>query len=315
MKKYIDMLTIGNLSSELLSILLPLRLTYNIVSCRTESSARLIKPLSKLVLTQKDGKTYINDEQVDLPYFEYYLENAAAKIDKKEFDYFYTVAVNRKNVDKLPKFVEETLDYHSNKCTYIVTVPGDEFATLEEMPENIQTLLEINCDKIVFLQSILPYDFCRTVPAVRFMKENELDNKTLISLDLDTDYRKETLIKFYRLIEETENSVITAAATPDTLFDTPVVSSKLTAFKPAFVSELFWQGLRPAVIANSPANYWLTFNLWSTDVSQTTYYTRFLNINPDNSEVQVKTKSFYNELARLGINKLLIDEVDNGIQI
>lgn len=313
MKKYIDLLTIGNLSSELLTTLSPLRQIYNIVSCRTESSARLIKPLSKLVLTQKDNKTFVNDEQVDLPYFEYYLENAACKLDKSKFDYFYTVAVNRKNVDRLPKLLEETIEYRSNDSTCIVTVPVDEFASLEEMPENIQTLLEINCDKIVFWQSTLPYDYCRTVPAVKFMKENGLESKTLISLDLDTDYKKEALIKFYRLIEETDNSVITAAATPDTLFDTPVVSNKLAALKPTYLTELFWQGLRPAVIANSPANYWLTFNLWSADISQTTYYTKFLNIVPDNSEVNVKTKSFYNELARLGINKLLIDEVENDI--
>lgn len=313
MKKYIDLLTIGNLSSELLTILSPLRQIYNVVSCRTESSARLIKPLSKLVLTQKDNKTFINNEQVDLSYFEYYLENAAYKLDKTKFDYFYAVAANRKNVDRLPKLLEEIIEYRSNDTTCIVTVPVDEFASLEDMPENIQTLLEINCDKIVFLQSVLPYDYCRTITAVKFMKENGLENKTLISLDLDTDYKKEALIKFYRLIEETENSTITAAATPDTLFDTPVVSNRLTAVKPVFFADLLWQGLRPAVIANSPANYWLTFNLWSADVSQTTYYTKFLNIVPDNSEVSVKTKSFYNELARLGINKLLIDEVENDI--
>lgn len=313
MKKYIDLLTIGNLSSELLSSLSPLRQVYNIVSCRTESSAKLIKPLSKMILTQKDGKTFINDEQIDIPYFEYYLENVITKLDKSKFDYFYTVAVSRKNVDRLPKFLEDTIEYRSNDTTCIVTVPTDEFASIEDMPENIQTLLEINCDKLVFLQSTLPYDYCRIVSSVKFMKENGLDDKTLISLDLDTDYKKESLNKFYRLISETENSVITAAATPDTMFDTPVVSNKLLALKPAYLTELFWLGLRPAVIANSPANYWLTFNLWSADISQTTYYTKFLNIVPDNSEVNVKTKTFYNELARLGINKLLIDEVENGI--
>lgn len=313
MKKYIDLLTIGNLSSELLTALSPLRLIYNIVSCRTESSARLIRPLSKLVLTQKDDKIFINDEQVDLPYFEYYIENAAFKLDKKKLDYFYTVAVNKNNIERLPKFLEETLDYHSNDSTCIVTVPVDEFASLEDMPESIQTMLEINCDKIVLLLSTMQYDYCRVVPAVKFMKENGYDDKTLISVDLDTDYKKEALNKFYRLIEETENSTITSAATPDTLFDTPVVSNKLTAVKPIFFVDLLWKGLRPAVMANSPANYWLTFNLWVADQSQTTYYTKFLNIVPDNSEANVKIKSFYNELARLGINKLLIDEVENGI--
>ena len=87
MKKYIDMLTIGNLSSELLTTLSPLRQIYNIVSCRTESSARLIKPLSKLILTQKDNKNFVNGEQVDLPYFEYYLENAAYKLDKTKLSF------------------------------------------------------------------------------------------------------------------------------------------------------------------------------------------------------------------------------------
>lgn len=313
MKKYIDLLTIGNLSSELLTALSPLRPVYNIVSCRTESSARLIKPLSKLVLTQKDNKTFINDEQIDLPYFEYYLENAVFKLDKMKLDYFYTVAVNKNNVERLPEFLEKTIEHSSNDATCIVTVPVDEFASFEDMPESIQTLLEINCDKTVFWQSTLPYDYCRVVPAVMFMKENGFDDKTLISLDLDTDYDRRSLNKLYRLIEETDDSVITAAATPDTLFDTPVVSNRLAAVKPAFFADLLWKGLRPAVIANSPANYWLTFNLWAADQSQTTYYTKFLNIVPDNSEVNVKTKSFYNELARLGINKLLIDEVENGI--
>ena len=105
MKKYIDMLTIGNLSPNLLSVLARLRLEYNIVSCRTESSAELIKPLSKLILREKEHTVYINDELVNLPYIEDYLENAALKLDLDALDYYYSIAVNKKNVENLPQII------------------------------------------------------------------------------------------------------------------------------------------------------------------------------------------------------------------
>lgn len=309
MKKYIDMLTIGNLTPQLLSVLAPLRLKYNIVSCRTEASAQAITSISKLILTQKDSTTFINDEKVNISYIEDYLENTAIKIDEDALDYYYTVAVNRENIEKLPALLNNTIGLMDNDTTCIIVVPISEFKSIEEMPESIQTFIEVRCDKIVYLPVDLPYDFCRLIPAVKYMQENDLDDKTLIQLDLDTVYSKNAMHKFYRLIEETENCAITVAATPDTLFDTPVVSNKLMAVKPSFFTDLLWIGLRPAVIANSPANYWHTFNLWSSDISQTTYYTKFEDITPDNSEVHITTKAFYNELARLGINKLLTEEV------
>ena len=308
MKQYIDMLTIGNLSPNLLAVLAPLRLKYNIVSCRTESSAQAIKPLSKLVLTQADNIVYINGDAVNIAYIEDYLENAAFKLDNTTIeDHCYTIAANSQNIDKLPDVLNTVFDLTDNCCCLLV-VPTSEFASIEEMPEVVQTYIEVKCDKIMYIPSELPYDFCRLIPAVRFMQDNELDDTTLIQLDLDTVYSKDALMKLHRLIAETDNCSITVAATPDTLFDTPVVSNKLTAVKPNYFSELLWQGLRPAVIANSPANYWHTFNLWSADISQTTYYCKFDKIVPDNANMHLKTKAFYNELARLGINKLLTEE-------
>jgi len=67
--------------------------------------------------------------------------------------------------------------------------------------------------------------------------------------------------------------------------------------------------LRPAIIANSPANYWHTFNLWASDVSRSTYYCKFDKTVSDDLTNYMTIKAFYNELARLGINKLLIEEV------
>ena len=142
------------------------------------------------------------------------------------------------------------------------------------------------------------------------MKENDLDTKTLIQVDDDnTIYNVAARKKLARLLSETENCAIMAGASPDTLFDTPVISNEFTAVKPCFFTDLLWQGLRPAVITNSPANYWHTFNLWASDISQTTYYTKFYKIPTSNSSAHLKTKTFYNELARLGINKLLTEEV------
>lgn len=316
MKKYIDMLTIGNLSPNLLSVLAPLRLEYNIVSCRTESSAELIKPLSKLILTEKEHTVYINDELVNLPYIELYLENAAAKVDLGELDYYYSIAVNKKNAENLPQIIhnlscdKEGNYIFENKSMFIVVVPKSEFETIEQMPESVQTFIEFRSDKIIFLQSELPYDYCRLIPAIQYMKENDLDTKTLVQVDADvTTYNVAAREKLARLLTETENCAIMAAASPDTLFDTPVISNELTAVKPCFFTDLLWEGLRPAVITNSPANYWHTFNLWASDVSQTTYYTKFYKIPTSNSSAHLKTKTFYNELARLGINKLLTEEV------
>jgi len=316
MKKYIDMLTIGNLSPNLLSVLAPLRLEYNIVSCRTESSAELIKPLSKLILTEKEHTVYINDELVNLPYIEFYLENAATKIDLGELDYYYSIAVNKKNVENLQQIVhnlscdKEGNYIFENKSMFIVVVPKSEFETIEQMPESVQTFIEFRSDKIIFLQSELPYDYCRLIPAIQYMKENELDTKTLVQVDADvTTYNVAAREKLARLLTETDNCAIMAAASPDTLFDTPVISNELTAVKPCFFTDLLWEGLRPAVITNSPANYWHTFNLWAADLSQTTYYTKFYNVPTSNSSAHLKTKTFYNELARLGINKLLTEEV------
>lgn len=316
MKKYIDMLTIGNLSPNLLSVLAPLRLEYNIVSCRTEASAELIKPLSKLILREKEHTVYINDELVNLPYIEFYLENAAMKVDLGELDYYYSITLNKNNAENLPQIIhnlscDEQGNYiFENKSTFIVVVPKSEFESIEQMPETVQTFIELRSDKIVFLQSELPYDYCRLIPAIQYMKENDLDTKTLIQVNADnTIYNVAARKKLARLLSETENCAIMAGASPDTLFDTPVISNEFTAVKPCFFTDLLWQGLRPAVITNSPANYWHTFNLWASDVSQTTYYTKFYKIPTTNSQTHLKTKTFYNELARLGINKLLTEEV------
>ena len=316
MKKYIDMLTIGNLSPNLLSVLAPLRLEYNIVSCRTESSAELIKPLSKLILREKEHTVYINDELVNLPYIEFYLENAVMKVDLGELDYYYSITLNKSNAENLPQIIhnlscDEHGDYiFENKSTFIVVVPKSEFESIEQMPETVQTFIELRSDKIVFLQSELPYDYCRLIPAIQYMKENDLDTKTLIQVDADnTIYNVAARKKLARLLSETENCAIMAGASPDTLFDTPVISNEFTAVKPCFFTDFLWQGLRPAVITNSPANYWHTFNLWASDVSQTTYYTKFYKIPTTNSQTKQKKKTFYNELARLGINKLLTEEV------
>lgn len=316
MKKYIDMLTIGNLSPNLLSVLARLRLEYNIVSCRTESSAELIKPLSKLILREKEHTVYINDELVNLSYIDDYLENTALNIDLDALDYYYSIAVNKKNVENLPQIIHDlSCDAEGNyslenKSMFIVVVPKSEFETIEQMPESVQTFIEFRNDKIIFLQSELPYDYCRIIPAIQYMKENDLDTKTLIQVNADvTTYNIAARRKLARLLSETDNCAITAAVSPDTLFDTPVISNDFTAVKPCFFTDLLWKGLRPAVITNSPANYWHTFNLWAADLSQTTYYTKFYNILTSNSTAHIKTKTFYNELARLGINKLLTEEV------
>ena len=310
------MLTIGNLSPNLLSVLAPLRLEYNIVSCRTESSAELIKPLSKLILREKEHTVYINDELVNLPYIEFYLENAAMKVDLGELDYYYSIALNKNNAENLPQIIhnlscdKEGNYIFENKSMFIVVVPKSEFETIEQMPESVQTFIEFRSDKIIFLQSELPYDYCRLIPAIQYMKENDLDTKTLVQVDADvTTYNVAAREKLARLLTETDNCAIMAGASPDTLFDTPVISNEFTAVKPCFFTDLLWQGLRPAVITNSPANYWHTFNLWAADVSQTTYYTKFYKIPTSNSSTHLKTKTFYNELARLGINKLLTEEV------
>ena len=279
------MLTIGNLSPNLLSVLAPLRLEYNIVSCRTEASAELIKPLSKLLLREKEHTVYINDELVNLPYIEFYLENAVMKVDLGELDYYYSITLNKSNAENLPQIIhnlscDEHGDYiFENKSTFIVVVPKSEFESIEQMPETVQTFIELRSDKIVFLQSDLPYDYCRLIPAIQYMKENDLDTKTLIQVDADnTIYNVAARKKLARLLSETENCAIMAGASPDTLFDTPVISNEFTAVKPCFFTDLLWQGLRPAVITNSPANYWHTFNLWASDISQTTYYTKFYKI-------------------------------------
>ena len=316
MKKYVDMLTIGNLTPNLLSVLSELRLEYNIVSCRNEPAAELIKPLSKLILRQKENTVYINDELVNLPYIQDYLENAAIHVNLAELDYYYSIAVNKKNIEKLPDVIhslscdEEGYVDADNKSMFIVVVPKSEFASIEELPETVQTFIEFRSDKIIFLQSDLPYDYCRLIPAIQYMKENDLDNKILIQVNADHGvYNTSARRKIARLLQETDNCAITAAASPDTLFDTPVISNDLTAVRPCYFNELLWEGLRPVVIANSPANYWHTFNLWAADLSQTTYYTKFYGIKTDNSLAHLKTKTFYNELARLGINKLLTEEV------
>ncbi|MBQ1495137.1 MAG: hypothetical protein IIZ37_09840, partial [Acinetobacter sp.] len=110
---------------------------------------------------------------------------------------------------------------------------------------------------------------------------------------------------------DTDELVITSAATPDVLFDCAVLSDKLTAIKPKYFTDMLWRGLRPMIVQNSSANYWHTFNLWVTNIYKGTYYCKFENVPIDNSTefANMQTKAFYNELARMGINKLLTEEV------
>ena len=309
MKKYIDLLTIGNLTPEVLKILAPLRVKYNIVSCIVDNySASLIAEKSKLVLRQNDKTVLIGEDAVEPQYIEDYIYNAAIQLDSKALKNYYSVAINRNNVEKLPSLLNK-LHLADTQSTCLLACPVSEFATVEELPEDIQMFIEVNCDKIVFIPVDIPYDFCRLIPAVKYMQDNDLDDETLIQVDLDADYFEDTFNKLYRLIAETEDFTITSAVTPNTLFDTPVLSNVLTAVKPRYFNDLLWKGLRPAIIANSPANYWHTFNLWASDVSRSTYYCKFDKTVSDDLTNYMTIKAFYNELARLGINKLLTEEV------
>lgn len=311
MKKYIDLLTIGNLSPIVLKYLTPLRLKYNIVSCRIDNaSAQNIAKLSKLILRQNGNSIFINDEKVELQYIEDYIYNAACKLDMKNLKNYYSIAINKSNAKRLPELFNKISQFDTQSICLLVC-PISEFATVEELPEEIQMFIEFNCDKIVFIPVDIPYDFCRLIPAVKYMQDNNLQDETLIQIDLDSEYSIDALHKLYRLANETENFTITNAATPSTLFDTPVLSNYLTAVKPCYFNELLWKGLRPAIISNSPANYWHTFNLWVSDVSRSTYYCKFNKTSNETSFNDITIKAFYNELARLGINKLLTEEVES----
>ena len=231
MKKYIDLLTIGNLTPEVLKILAHLRVKYNIVSCRVDNhSASLIAEKSKLVLRQNGKTVLIGEDVVEPQYIEDYIYNAAIQLDSKALKNYYSVAINRNNVEKLPSLLNK-LHLADTQSTCLLACPVSEFATVDELPEDIQMFIEVNCDKIVFIPVDIPYDFCRLIPAVKYMQDNGLDDETLIQVELDADYSEDTFNKLYRLIAETEEFTITSAVTPNTLFDTPVLSNQLTAVK------------------------------------------------------------------------------------
>lgn len=309
--KYIDLLTIGNLSPIVLKILAPLRIKYNIVSCRNDNaSSKCIAQYSKLILRQDSNSIYINDDKVEPQYIEDYIYNSAFQIDLKKLKNYYSVAVNKSTIKRLPELLN-TLHLLDTQSTCLLVCSTSEFSTVDELPEEIQMFIDINCDKIIFIPTNIPYEFSRLIPAVKYMRDNNLDNENLIQVDLNSEYSEDTFNKLYRLINETEEFTITSAITPNTLFDTPILSNYLTAVKPYYFSDLLWKGLRPAIISNSSANYWHTFNLWASDVSRSTYYCKFDKAIYDISTNDIKIKAFYNELARLGINKLLTEEVES----
>lgn len=307
MKKYIDLLTIGNLSPDVLKILAPLRLRYNIVSCRSTASTELVTS-SKLILQQDHSKLTINNDVVNPEYIEDYLENAVCTVPLKDMTIYYSIAANKSNIKNFPELAK-TINI-SSTCICLLVLPTTEFASIDELPEEVKAFLNDNAEFIQVIMSAYNYDYSRLIPAVRYMLDNNLDDTNLVQLNLDLKYSVNALYKLNRLINETEDLTITNAATPDSIFDTAILSNALTFVKPKFFTSMLWEGLRSAVIQESTSNYWHTFNLWVTNICKGNYYCKFEDVPFDNNvdTSNVRTKSFYNELARIGINKLLIEE-------
>lgn len=306
MKKYIDLLTIGNLSPDVLKILSPLRARYNIVSCRSMASTELVNS-SKLILQEEHSKLTINGDIAEPGYIEDYLENAICTRHLKPMDCYYSIAVNRANIHNIiPTLKEFGVANDSSVC--ILSVPVSEYKSVEAMPNDVQEFLQEHMASIEIIFSEYNYDYCRLIPAVKFMTENNLSDKDLIQLNLDITYSPYAIYKLNRLINETDDMTITNANAFDSVFDTAVLSNSLSYVKPRFFNNMLWDGLRDTVIDNSAAKYWHTFCLWAANKCKGNYYCKFEDVPFDNdiSTASARAKSFYNELARMGINKLLI---------
>lgn len=311
----IDLLTIGNLSQNVLHKLSDLRAKYNIVSCRSNVINELVTA-SKLVLQQCKSDVFVNNEKIDFAYLEDYIEHAANAAGELQQKPWHVVALNKTNclklleLDKMFNFTEDSI------C--IVVISLSEFQDLMQLPVELQTYLDQHRTIIRPIFTDLPYEYTRMIPAIQMMLENGLDDKGLLVLDADTQYSSYAIGKMHRLIRDTDNTVITSVTNNDTLFDTIVLSNKFTYVKPKFFNDLLWQGLRPAIISTSLSNYWHTFNLWTAHVNSDLYYCKFHNIVDDvaiSAKSCIKMKMFYNELARMGVTKLLLEssEFDNKI--
>jgi len=306
MKKYIDLLTIGNLSPDVLKILSPLRARYNIVSCRSMASTELVNS-SKLILQEEHSKLTINGDIAEPAYIEDYLENAICTKHLKPIDCYYSIAVNRTNIHNLIPTLKE-FGVASDASVCILAVPTCEYKCVEDMPKEIQDFLVEHSPSIEIIFTNYSYDYSRLIPAVKFMTENNLKDKDLIQLNLDNTYSPYAIYKLNRLINETDDMTITNANVLDSIFDTAVLSNSLTYVKPRFFNNMLWDGLREAVIDNSSAKYWHTFCLWAANKCKGNYYCKFEDVPFDNdlATASSRAKSFYNELARMGINNLLI---------
>lgn len=306
MKKYIDLLTIGNLSPEVLKILSPLRARYNIVSCRSMASTELVNS-SKLILQEEHSKLTINGDIAEPSYIEDYLENAICTKHLKPMDCYYSIAVNRANICNLITTLRE-FGVANNSSICILSVPTCEYKSIEDMPIDVQAFLCEHMTSIEIIFTNYNYDYSRLIPAVKYMYENNLKDKDLIQLNLDITYSPYAIYKLNRLINETDDMTITNANVFDSVFDTALLSNSLTYVKPKFFNNMLWDGLRDTVLDNSPAKYWHTFCLWAANKCKGNYYCKFEDVPFDNdiSSASARAKSFYNELARIGINKLLI---------
>lgn len=306
MKKYIDLLTIGNLTPDVLKVLAPLRARYNIVSCRSMASTELVNS-SKLILQEDHMKVKINNDEINLAYIEDYLENAICTTPLKELDNYYSIAINKSNAKNFINLANN-FGISQNNSVCLLVLPRSEFESVEKLPKHVKEFIDKHSTFIEIIQSDYNYDYSRLIPAVRYMLEHNLDDKNLIQLNADIDYSVYAIYKMNRLLNETDNFTITNAISPDSLFNTAILSNSFTAVKPKYFTSMLWEGLRNSVIENSSANYWHTFILWVTNVCMGNYYCKFEDVPFDTAvdeTLALRMKAFYNELARIGINKLL----------
>lgn len=317
--KYIDLLTIGSFDPTSLSMLQDFRLNFNVVSCRTNNIE--LFEFSKYVLeicqNKEEFKFIDNLENTEITVNRNDLfKIISSKLSNLRINrnlyiddtVYISITANSSNLNKLPFFMSDISNLNSANKVILLTLSTLEFKNKEQdINFNILRMIS-NYKDLKIIWSNLPYEYCKFIPALNYLKENGLEEKLIYIVDLESTYSKNVFDKTISMLNDIEDTVITLDENLPCFFGFKLMSNYLSITKAKYFSDLIFNSLDNNIINTSSSDYWHTFCLWLAKRSNGTYSSKFdinhINKNKDKL-LNLKTSELYTEIARLCINGYL----------
>lgn len=314
MKKYIDILTIGELTNTAMAKLKAFRRTNVVVSVRPNFKGETrnvagLKACADIIINSVNGDeesllatnslnetSLIKERQLE----EFIKDNLVPVKTDREVFVVYTLA--KESLNTFPSSVKLSMLLECDLVSKIfINVSNKDFPNgVKDFPTHFSKLLSSPRVQVLYNEPGL-FNELKVLGMVD-------EDSYVIFTDSNTLISNQCITKAVKIAEGLyKNEPYITEETDNTLFGTKVASPQFTLIKPKMVGSLIFEGATSSLVKSSPLNWWLTFNLWYSGLTTGAYSTQFdikNTISAEDREADLVASEFYSNLARMGIKKL-----------